>query len=409
LALLAVVMGIAAGLFARGSLRNLINARFGNSFLVGIYAAGMIAARFEIRWSFAMMLIGMAAFVVFAFSNALPVPGMAVVGLGLLLNLVISANNGGMPYRASAVVSAGAVSSKSADLVPKNGIMQHAERSSDQLMALADVIPLRPLREVVSVGDVLVALGMGLVAFSAVAGSITGVHSKNSAGLVQPTAIVRLNSIGTAPTPTPTPTSTASPILTVSLPTGENALASPQGNSFNDDGELDDDWSAWQVSPQQHQQSNVLDLTKWDFAETNGADTNGAETNGVETNRADTNGADTNGADTNGADTNGAEIAADGAPVDQSYVVSKTNLDEWDHRIQLLKATGDITVVLDLVSAEDRHRIEAGFDGLGGSDSSEGFNGFNGGANDDEHSTTARLVVERALTGRGPRRDPVVS
>ncbi len=348
MALLAVVMGMAAGLFARGSLRNLINARFGNTFLVGIYAAGMIAARFEIRWSFAMMLVGMAAFVVFAFTNSLPVPGMAVVGLGLLLNLVVTANNGGMPYRASAVVSAGAVSSKSADLVPKDGVMQHAERPSDQLMALADVIPLRPLREVVSVGDVLVALGMGLVAFSAVAGSIAGLHSKNSGGLVQPTAIVRLNSIGQ--TATPTATSAAPTTLTVSEPVAEKtAVSTPHGNSFDDNGELDDDWSFWKVSPQQSKPTSVMDLTKWDVV---------------------------------------------------PEEVPATKLDEWDHRIQLLKATGDITVVLDLVSAEDRQRIEAGLDGT--------YGNFDGEVND-EHSTTARLVVERALTGRGPRRDPVVS
>jgi hypothetical protein len=60
---------------------------------------------------------------------------------------------------------------------------------------------------------------------------------------------------------------------------------------------------------------------------------------------------------------------------------AKAKLDEWDRRIQLLKATGDITVVLDLVSAEDRQRI----DHIDPTDTN------------DEHSTTARLAVERAL------------
>jgi Family of unknown function (DUF5317) len=300
LALLAVVMGIAAGLFARGSLRNLINARFRNVVLLGIYAAGMIAARFELRWSFAMMLVGMLAFVAFAFRNALPVPGMAVVGFGLLLNLAVTANNGGMPYRPSAVVSAGAVSSKSADLVPKDGVMQHAERPSDQLMILADVIPLRPLREVVSIGDVLVALGLGLIAFSAVAGSLSGAHSSSTLSANQPTALVRLNAIGVDPSVPRTPS---------------RGVADIEG-----------DWLAWEHKNSKN--GNVIDLTEARHA-----------------------------------------VEAE---------AQKAKLDEWDHRIQLLKATGDITVVLDLVSAEDRQRIDD-------SDS------------DDEHSATARLAVERAL------------
>jgi Family of unknown function (DUF5317) len=307
LALLAVVMGIAAGLFARGSLRNLINARFRWTFLLGIYAAGMIAARFEIRWSFAMLLIGMVAFVAFAATNALPVPGMAVVGLGLLLNLVVTANNGGMPYRPSAVVSAGAVSSKSADLIPKNGVVQHAERPSDQLMVLADVIPLRPLREVVSAGDVLVALGLGLVAFSGVAGSITGLHSKNASSVHQPTALVRLSAGESS---------------------GENSKR-PLVSFSKGVAEIDGDWSNWQNK--QDPRSNVIDLTDASHHLTNAR--------------------------------------------------AKAKLDEWDRRIQLLKATGDITVVLDLVSAEDRQRI----DHIDPTDAN------------DEHSTTARLAVERAL------------
>jgi hypothetical protein len=314
LALLAVVMGIAAGLFARGSLRNLINARFRWTFLLAIYAVGMIAARLEIRWSFAMLLIGMLAFVAFAATNALPVPGMAVVGLGLLLNLVVTANNGGMPYRPSAVVSAGAVSSKSADLIPKNGVVQHAERPSDQLMVLADVIPLRPLREVVSAGDVLVALGLGLVAFSGVAGSITRLHSKNAPSVHRPTALVRLS---------------AETSVDELLREGRKRPLVPFSNGV---AEIDGDWSNWQNK--QDPPNNVIDLSDASHNLTNAR--------------------------------------------------AKAKLDEWDRRIQLLKATGDITVVLDLVSAEDRQRI----DHIDANDANYAS---------DEHSTTARLAVERAL------------
>jgi hypothetical protein len=318
LALFAVVMGIAAGLFARGSLRNLVQARFRGVWLLGVYLAGTIAARFELRYSFALLLIGMLAFVVFAFRNALPVPGMAIVGLGLLLNLIVTANNGGMPYRPSAVASAGAVSSKSADLIPKDGVVQHAERESDQLMMFADVLPLRPLREVVSIGDVLVALGLGLVAFSAVAGSIAGAHSQNAVTANQPTALIRL--------------SAGDQRANRLTPNGGSSGGSAGGVAPLDS---DDDWSTWQ--------SKVIRLADG---------------------------------------TTSREAAGESTDPDVVHAAEvREKLDEWDHRIQLLKATGDITVVLDLVSAEDRQRIEAADDA----------------DPNDEHSATARLAVARAM------------
>ncbi len=295
LALVAVIMGLAAGLLARGSLRNLGRTRFRHAWLLGLYVAGTVAARLELRWSLALMLVGMAAFVAFAVSNALPVPGMAVVGLGLLLNLVVTANNGGMPYRPSAVVAAGVVSSKSADLVPKNGVAQHAERASDQLMFLADVIPIRVLREVVSVGDILVALGLGLVAFNAISSPEPGGHSFNKVrGASKPTVITRINS----------------------MPLTSTTSGQSGGSALHED-----DWGAWQ--------GKVIDLTT---------------------------------------------PAAVKAKVPEDP--SEPSFDEWDHRIALLRATGDITVVVDLASLGETEGIDEP---------------------NDEHGLTARLVVARAL------------
>lgn len=295
LALFAVVLGLAAGLFARGSLRNLVRARFRWTGLLALYVAGMVSARFDLRWSFGLMIVGMVAFVVFAAANALPVPGMAVVGLGLLLNLVVTANNGGMPYRPSAVVSAGAVSSSSADLVPRNGVMQHAERETDQLMFLADVIAIRPLREVVSIGDIITALGLGLVAFFAVSNPLPGNHSNNKVRTsTKPTVLTRMNRPATAPD-------------------ARLGDATP----FDDA----EEWGSWQ--------RGVIDLVASDASGSAGPD-----------------------------DTSAPE------------------LDEWDHRIALLRATGDITVVIDLVPERERIDIDRPMD---------------------QHSMTARLAVARAL------------
>jgi hypothetical protein len=45
------------------------------------------------------------------------------------------------------------------------GSRRHLERDDDVLVVLGDVIPVAPLREVVSVGDVVLAAGLGIVAF----------------------------------------------------------------------------------------------------------------------------------------------------------------------------------------------------------------------------------------------------
>ena len=136
-----------------------------------------------------MLLLGLSAFAGFAFSNSLAAPAMLLVGAGLALNFAVTADNGGMPYRPSAVVGAHAVSSTSADLVPRNTTYSHAERPSDQLMFLAEVIALPPLREVVSIGDILVALGLGLVVFAGMGTPRKPEHSVENFPV--PSALVR--------------------------------------------------------------------------------------------------------------------------------------------------------------------------------------------------------------------------
>jgi hypothetical protein len=170
LAFAAIVVGVLAGLIGRGSPTRLLRLRFRWTALLAVFLLASLAARLDAPGAFAALLAGTAAFAVFAFANALPVRGMLLVGIGFTLNLVVMADNHGMPYRPDAVVSAGAFSSRSADLVPRSTVSSHPERASDQLMLLADVIPLRPLREVVSLGDVLVAIGLGLVVFHGLLG-----------------------------------------------------------------------------------------------------------------------------------------------------------------------------------------------------------------------------------------------
>ena len=169
-ALAAMVVGLVAGLIARGRFTNLLKLPVRWTPLLALFLAATIAAHRGVGGAFGFLLVGQAAFAAFAFANALALRGLLAVGVGLALNFVVMADNHGMPYRPSAVVAAGAVSSRSADLVPSTTIGAHPEGPSDELMVLADVIPVSLLHEVVSLGDVLIAFGLGLVAFHGMVG-----------------------------------------------------------------------------------------------------------------------------------------------------------------------------------------------------------------------------------------------
>ncbi len=84
-------------------------------------------------------------------------PGMWVAALGIAMNFLVIAANGGMPVSPEAAVLAGA---ESTDLVLD---AKHVVLESDSAFAfLADVIPVRPLRQVISLGDVFLGLGIGI-------------------------------------------------------------------------------------------------------------------------------------------------------------------------------------------------------------------------------------------------------
>ncbi len=90
---------------------------------------------------------------------------MPVVLLGLVLNVVVIGANGGMPVRASAIVDAGIASNRLEIAALDFGSKRHLEEEDDRLMILADVIPVAPLREVLSFGDLILAAGISNVVF----------------------------------------------------------------------------------------------------------------------------------------------------------------------------------------------------------------------------------------------------
>src|SRR5919201_1593258 len=107
-----------------------------------------------------LILIALAVLIGFAVVNR-RLPALWLVIAGLLLNLAVIGLNDGMPVSSSALRSAGA---DSAGLVGAGAIKHHLMRPDDVLTPLADVIGIpSPIGAVVSVGDLLLYLGIGIL------------------------------------------------------------------------------------------------------------------------------------------------------------------------------------------------------------------------------------------------------
>ena len=111
----------------------------------------------------AALVVADAAVLAFSARNV-ALAGMPAVLAGVALNVVVTLANGGMPVEGDALVRAGVAEPsdlRSIDLGPG----RHLAAEDDVLGVLDDRIPLPPLREVLSVGDVVLAAGLAVVTF----------------------------------------------------------------------------------------------------------------------------------------------------------------------------------------------------------------------------------------------------
>ena len=156
---LAVLTGLAIGYLTGGRFRHL-GAR--GLRMWPFLAAGLLlqvaSERLGSPAGVALLLASYALLVAFAAANVALV-GMWLVALGIGLNLLTIAVNRGMPVRPSAMVAAGIAGPEEVQSLDIGG-KRHLERASDRLLVISDVIPVRPLREVVSFGDVVMAVGI---------------------------------------------------------------------------------------------------------------------------------------------------------------------------------------------------------------------------------------------------------
>ena len=156
-AILALALAVARG----GRLRLLGFVRLRRPWLVVIavlsqLTGALIAASWPEAYAMGLVVstVLAAAFVV---ANR-RLAGIGLLGVGLTLNAAVIVANGAMPVSVPAAQRAGLAE---ADLRLPTDSRHETVTPQTRLQYLADVIPVPVLKEVVSVGDVLAAIGVG--------------------------------------------------------------------------------------------------------------------------------------------------------------------------------------------------------------------------------------------------------
>lgn len=159
--LVAVVLGLVAGAAGGGRLSDLGGAHLRSWSLLVAGAAlqvGTDRGHLQGTAAFLVTFLSYSALAAFAGRN-LARPGMGVILVGVLLNLASIGANGGMPVEAHAIVSARVASAEDvADLT--FGGKRHLAGPSDHLRALDDTIPDWITHQVLSIGDLVIAVGI---------------------------------------------------------------------------------------------------------------------------------------------------------------------------------------------------------------------------------------------------------
>lgn len=161
---IALLLGLAAGLATGGRPSNARHRRLrGTGALGGAVVLQAFPELVDVSETtgLAFVLVSYALLVAFALAN-LRIVGVPVALVGLLCNVAVITANGGMPVRAEAILAV----DRSADLGDLDfSAKRHLEEPDDRLTFLGDVVPVRPLGQVLSFGDLILAVGVADVVF----------------------------------------------------------------------------------------------------------------------------------------------------------------------------------------------------------------------------------------------------
>ncbi len=166
----ALMIGLLAALVAGGRIRNLASERLWAEGILLIVLPFQIiwplaTQHFGIRctWSVAAWLLMMLVLFLVLVANSPRRVMLLVAALGVAANMLVIGLNGAMPVSISAISEIGATRSSARALLAQDCL--YRELSEDTAVPfLADVIPIpgpRWQRSVVSVGDLLLAVGLG--------------------------------------------------------------------------------------------------------------------------------------------------------------------------------------------------------------------------------------------------------
>jgi hypothetical protein len=156
-----IALAIAAGYVLGGSIDNLMlgGIRWGALAVIGLAMQWAPVPMAGIDLPLILLYVSFGLLLAFTLKN-LRVPGMALVLIGLVLNVTVIAVNHGMPVPRHALVASHQQDTLQY-LVREGGAKHHLAGPGDVLMPLADVIAVGPpVRQAYSVGDVLSYLGV---------------------------------------------------------------------------------------------------------------------------------------------------------------------------------------------------------------------------------------------------------
>ena len=161
----ALAAGLVLGVVAGGRLRLVGRRRIRQWWLVA-GGAGLQAVSAHVPSSIgatAAMAAGYACLLAFVYANRLLV-GTGVIAAGLVFNAAVVTVDGGMPVNPGAIAAAG-LAPAGLSLSPLPGSRHHLEGRDDHLTALDDRYALPALHQVVSAGDLVLAVGLADAAF----------------------------------------------------------------------------------------------------------------------------------------------------------------------------------------------------------------------------------------------------
>ena len=161
----ALPIGMFLGLVAGGSFNNLHHFRLRVWYLLipAFAIAALMAFDRNPPGEWILLPVALVLFAIVAFRN-IAVVGMTVVGVGVIANLVPVLINGDMPVREEAVIQAGLADQSNTDLV-KLGAGRRFEEPGDYLVVLGAIVPVEPVKEVLTFGDLIVVAGLLNVGF----------------------------------------------------------------------------------------------------------------------------------------------------------------------------------------------------------------------------------------------------